>query len=314
MADVFKDRQDTVLGHILLPGAFNSTSYACDVANGISPDAPAVVRAFWGEEDNTENEANRQRVVDWATMQDRRLAQQLEDGIRFIEINVTMKEGIITTWHSVYGVPIDEVLDDIVSFAVTWPDEIVLITLGLTMDTADWPLLGDALTTPRQNGLSFCDLVYNGANDIALTPLTEIHTQGRNLIWSPEGDLRTYLETRGDCPLSHGLIDRYWSLTITPEGVATALEASLSTRDPQHMLINDFVFSLDGAASPFDQANYILGYAGVKEASQALGFSGDFPGRLISTYDTEAKINVLAGAYYEDTNLVEAAIAENRLR
>lgn len=105
MTDTYADRQDTPLARVLLPGAFNSTSYTVDVDKGISPDAPAVVVAMWGD-DATANPDNRQLVVDWARTQDRSLAQQLDAGVRFLELNVTMKEGVVTTWHSVYGVPL----------------------------------------------------------------------------------------------------------------------------------------------------------------------------------------------------------------
>ncbi len=314
MADVFADRPDAQVGRVLLPGAFNSTSYACDAANGISPDAPEVVRALWGSEDAPADEANRERVVGWAKTQDRPVGQQLEEGIRFIELNVTLKDGVVTTWHSVYGVPLGDVLDEVVAFAVAWPDEVVVLTFGVSLDSGDWPLLADALTAPRADGVSLCDRIYDGAEDAALASLSDIRARGRNLIWAPDGDLRTFLESRGDCVLSRGTTDRIWSLTVAPAGVEEALEASVDTRDPQHLLLNDFVFSLDGAASVLEQATYISTYPGLREASQALGFAGDFPGRLIETYDAGGNMNVLAGAFYEDTTLVEAAIAANRAR
>ena len=47
-------------------------------------------------------------------------------------------------------------------------------------------------------------------------------------------------------------------MTVTPEGVEAALDASVDVRDPRHLLVNDFVFSLDGSASVFEQANYIF--------------------------------------------------------
>ncbi len=313
MSDVFVDRPDTTVGSILLPGAFNSTSYACDAAYGMSPGAPAVVRALWGDEDTTDNEENRDLIVAWAKTQDRPIARQLQEGIRFVEMNVTLKEGELVTWHSVYGLPLDGILDELVAFSVAQPDEVVLISFGLTLDSSSWPLFADALAQPRTDGFSLCDRVYDGAEPAALATLADIRSRQRNLIWSPSGDFRAYLESRGDCPLSQGIVDRSWSITVSPEGVESALAASVPTRDPEHILINDFVFSLDGAASTGEQLNYLTGYHGVQEASEALGFSGDFPERLIERYDVDGKMNVFAGAYYQDTLLIDAAIARNRL-
>ena len=98
-------------------------------------------------------------------------------------------------------------LDEVVAFALAWPDEVVVLTLGITLDNTDWPLLADALSAPRGDGASFCDLVYDGAEDAALASLSDVRTRGRNLIWAPDGELRAYLDTRGDCPLSHGIAD-----------------------------------------------------------------------------------------------------------
>ena len=72
MAEVFAASPDVPVGRILIPGAFNSSSYACDAANGMSPDAPGVVQALFGSEDTPNDDPNRQRVVDWAKTQDRR--------------------------------------------------------------------------------------------------------------------------------------------------------------------------------------------------------------------------------------------------
>jgi hypothetical protein len=312
MADVYADRPETTFGSILLPGAFNSTSYACDAAYGMSPDAPEVVRALWGDEETTGNEENRDLIVAWAKTQDRSIAQQLDDGIRFVEMNVTLKEGELTTWHSVYGLPLENILDELLAFAVAQPDEVILISFGLTLDSADWPQLADALARPRSGGVSVCDRIYDGTEPAALATLADIRSRQRNLIWTPSGELRDYLESRGDCPLSHGIADRSWSITVSPEGVEAALAASVAARDPEHLLINDFVFSLDGAASTGEQLSYLTGYHGVQEASKALGFAGDFPGQLIETYDVDGQMNIFAGAYYQDTTLIEAAIARNR--
>lgn len=313
MADVFVEQADAPLGQILLPGAFNSSSYACALDHGISPDAPAAVLALW-DDDPPEDHDNRPRIVAWSRTQGRSLGQQLLDGIRFLEINVTVRDGVLTTWHSVYGVPLAEVLDEVVAFSVAWPDEVVVLSFGFSVDSEDWPLLADALLAPRADGVSLCDRVYDGDGAAAMTTVGDVRERGRNLIWSPGGELRTWLEERGDCSLSRGGADRIWSITDTPQGVEDALTGSVDTRDPSRLLINDFAFSLDGADSIGSQVDYLLGYFGVQEASEALGFAGDFPTRLIETHDAGGNLNVLAGAWYQDTDLIEAAIARNRAR
>lgn len=313
MADVFTDRPDTPLGTVLLPGAFNSSSYACEMEHGISPDSPEAVLILWGPNE-TGNEAYRQRIVDWSKTQTLTIEEQLDAGIRFIEINLTMRDGELVTWHSVYGVPVGEVLDQVVAWSAAWPDEVVLLSFGLGSDEADREAFAEAMTAPRTDGLSVCDRVYDGPEDAAIASLGDIRDAGRNIVWAPGGDLRTFIEARGDCPMSSGGTDRSWSLTVSPDGVEEALAASVDSRDPGRLLINDFVFSLGASETGLEQAQYIAEYPGMRAASVDLGFAGDFPTRLVETYDTAGNMNVFAGAFVQDSTLVEAAIARNQER
>ena len=188
-----------------------------------------------------------------------------------------------------------------------------MLTFGLSLDEADWPTMANELVAPRADGTSLCDLIYGGSEDIAGATLGDIRASGRPLIWVPDGDLRAFLDARGDCPTSNGAIHRVWSIAGSPDVFEQALTDSVDTRDPNQLLIKNFAFSLDGTDST-DQVEIILGYMGTQDASIDLGFSGDFPSRLIAAYDDLDNMNILAGAYYEDTDLVEAAIAENTQR
>lgn len=313
MGAVYADHREVALGRILLPGAFNSTSYACDPLQGISPHAPESVLTLWGTSNPGETNAIRDRETDWAKHQDRPLAQQLEEGIRFLEINLTLKDGVLTTWHSVYGVPVDVVLDDVVAFAAAHPAEAIVLTFGLDLTPDDWPLLADALLAPRGGGPSMCDLLFDDPDNAATAALADLDAAGRNLVWGPDAELKAFLDGRG-CGTSTLVQDRRWSITTTPEGVSAALADSVDSRNPEHLLVNDFAFSLDGSATTEEQVGYVLGYASVREATEALGFAGDFPGRMITEHDANDNMNVFAGAMYQDTNLIAAAIAENEAR
>src|SRR4051812_18904707 len=90
MSDVFAGDDGVAIGKLLLPGAFNSSSYACAAPNGISPHAPELVASLWGSQDTGTDDLTRQRVVAWAKAQDRPIGEQLTDGIRSIEINITL--------------------------------------------------------------------------------------------------------------------------------------------------------------------------------------------------------------------------------
>lgn len=307
---------DIALRDLLLPGTFNSTSYACDAANGISPDATEATRILWEslDPDLGSDGLNRQRIVDWAKAQDRSLSEQLLDGIRALDVNFTMKDGVLTTWHSLYGEPLDNALDQIAGFAANHPTEIVLLSFGPSLDAADLPAFVDALAAPRADGISICDLLFTGPAPSATATLAEVRASRRNLIWGPTGDLATLFDSRGDCPTAPFLKDFQGSGSITTDGVVAKLEATVATRVPDMFLANDFFFYLATAGSDLEQAAILLKYASLAEALDGLGFSGDFPGELIGRFDDEAQMNVFSGGYYERTNLVEAVIERTRTR
>lgn len=307
---------ETALSELLLPGTFNSSSYACDAANGMSPDAPEVVRLLWDTLDpNPDNGGlNRQRVVDWSKAQDRSLSEQLLDGIRALDVNFTMKDGVLTTWHSVYGEPLDDALDQIVSFAVSHPSEIVLLSFGPSLDAPDLPAFVDALAAPRAGGVSLCDLLFTGPQPSATATLAEVRASGRTLIWGPTGDLAAVFDASGDCATAPFLKDYQGSQSVTTDGVISRLESTVAARTPGQFLHNDFFFYLGSAGSDLDQAGLLLAYGSLAEAMDALGFAGDFPKQLIDRFDGEQKMNVLSGGHYHETDLIEAVIERTRTR
>ncbi len=305
---------DIAMRELLLPGTFNSSSFACDAANGISPDAPEIVRLLWEAVDSGENGEGYDRVVGWSKAQDRSLAAQLLDGIRAIDVNLTRKDGALVTWHSVYGEPLDDALDPIVAFAVSHPSEVVLLSFGVSVEEAYWPEFIDALTAPRAGGVSVCDLLFTGSQPSATATLAEVRASGRNLIWAPSGDLATLFEARGDCPTAPFVKEYLGSGSTTTDGVIAKLEATVATRTPDVFQHNDFFFYLGAAASQFEQAALLGTYGSLAEAMDALGFSGDFPGELIERFDVDVQMNIFSGGHYDRTNLVEAVIERTRTR
>lgn len=307
---------DIALRDLLLPGTFNSSSYACAEANGMSPDAPDIVKLLWEnlEPGSGGTGLNRERIVGWSKTQDRSLREQLRDGIRSLDINLTRKDDRLVTWHSVYGEPLDDALDQVVDFAASHPSEVVLLSFGLTLDEADWPAFADALTAPRVDGISLCDLLFTGPEPSNTATLAAVRASGRNLIWAPGGDLATLFDARGDCPTAALSIEVRGSESTTPEGVIARLEETVATRAPDVFLKNDFFFYLGQAETDAKQASFLAEYASMADALDALGFSGAFPGELIERFDTEGKMNVFTGGYYERTNLVEAVIERTGTR
>lgn len=315
MDDVYPAGDDAVaVGRVLIPTAHNSTSYACAAQHGLAPESPAFVIALWGDDDTGLGNDMRKRVVDWARTQDVDVATQLVDGIRGLQLRFIVRDSVLVTWHSVYGVGIDVILDDVVAFAVAHPSEVIVAAFETPADPASFPLVHAAFVAPRADGRSLCSLLHSGDTDGAEVTVAALRDAGRTVVPVLDPALRAYLAEQGDCPTASATLDSAWSITTTPEGVSARMAATVSSRVDGHLLQNDVVFSLDGAADPITQAGFVLDYPTLREAEVALGFSGDFAGQMIDAHDADGDMNLLSADLYEDTNLVEAAIAANRAR
>lgn len=314
VGEVFDGADDVPLGAILLPGTHDSASYGCSADLGISPHAGEPLLSLWDLPGADAGGAGRETVVGWAHTQDQTLAEQLEGGVRSVDVRVTTREGALVTWHSVYSVPLDEVLDDVVAFAAHHPTEPVVLGFGLDLADGDLPAFAAALAAPRDGGVSLCDLLFDGADSVADVPLGTLQRSGRNVVWGVDGPLRDRLGRLVDCPQSNLLLDGHWSRTTTPDGVAATLAATVADRPAGRMLANDFIFSLEGTSSVLEQAGFVTQYPTLRAAEVALGFADGFPGRLVATYDVDHRMNVLAGDFYEHTDLVAVARTANEAR
>lgn len=309
---VYADHGDLTLGDVLLPGTHDSASYGAAAENGLSPHSGDLLVGLWDLPGAEEPGGSRERVVGWARTQDRTLREQLDDGIRYLDVRVTVRDGELLTWHSVYSVPLSTALDDVVAFSVAHPRELVVVQFGLDLQAQDYPDFGDALTRPRADGVSFCDRLIDEDAAAATLSLDTLWTSERSLVWGADGELRTWLRDHTSCPTSKVPIEGHWSLATTPEVVADVLADTVDAHQGDSLLSNDFIFSLEGTSDRLAQLDFVSSYPTLMAAEEALGFSGDLPGRLIETYNVNGNMGVFAGDHYEATDLVSSAIAANQ--
>lgn len=148
MATVFADRADTTLSAIVIPGTHDSGAYAidvtppCDITPIAGTDAATVAGA----------RANPCVAADLARAQDRSLADQLADGIRYLDLRVgvpadrvlTRRQAVrkaprltadraakvpLVLQHTFVSVRLRTALAEIVRFAVAHPREQVLLDI-----------------------------------------------------------------------------------------------------------------------------------------------------------------------------------------
>ena len=167
---VYADDGDRTLGDVLFPGTHDSASYGVAVENGLSPHAGELLVSLWDLPGGDTEGGSQARVVGWARTQNLTIAEQLDAGARYLDLRVTERDGELLTWHSVYSVPLSVVFDDLVAFAAAHPLEPIVISFGLDLDAKQYGAFADALTAPRADDRSVCDLLID--QDVAASKVT----------------------------------------------------------------------------------------------------------------------------------------------
>ena len=124
MHDILKDRK---LNQIVLPGTHDSGTYRLD--KELAPDAEDIVKKLWqfkaegsfGIEDF---------ILGWAKCQDLTIYEQLQSGIRYIDLRVCWAKNNFHTCHSLLGDPTLTLLSDMKKFLNENPKEILCIKVG----------------------------------------------------------------------------------------------------------------------------------------------------------------------------------------
>eukprot|EP00796_Vickermania_ingenoplastis_P010656 gene10656-7403_t len=96
-------------------GSHNSGTYGIEESASIAPDAPSI---FSGVCSCFTRRLLRKLTVSWATCQRKTILEQLENGIRYLDLRVipnNENQKLVTT-HGVYAAPLDDIIQDILRF------------------------------------------------------------------------------------------------------------------------------------------------------------------------------------------------------
>jgi len=144
METYFPIIKDKPLGRLVIPGTHDSGSYdlidpwsVTDPRNfEISqldvgaPDKPPELRAVLA--------AGGSFAKGWGAAQSRNITQQLEDGIRSLDLRVAVdKKGVLRVCHGLYGDRIDKILDEVKQFSDAHTKEIIILSFWAFHDWAE---------------------------------------------------------------------------------------------------------------------------------------------------------------------------------
>ncbi len=127
--------KDKPLNQLVLPGSHDSGTHNLDgtwhrgVNDPFAPDTDDLKRglSFLGA-----------GYDKWAKAQERSIYQQLEDGIRYLDIRVCVdKSDNMKTCHGLYGASLAEVINDVVKFSNKYPKEPIFIDFNHFYDWSE---------------------------------------------------------------------------------------------------------------------------------------------------------------------------------
>ncbi|VDD87408.1 unnamed protein product [Enterobius vermicularis] len=112
------------LMNLAIPGSHHSGTCELNEESEITMDQPWCVRAL------TSNDTVRKAVYNWSKDQSLNILQQLEAGIRYLDVTVVAAVDNIFVAHGLYCMPIRELLRKVDEFTTAHPKEVVLIDIN----------------------------------------------------------------------------------------------------------------------------------------------------------------------------------------
>ena len=132
--------KDKPLNQLVIPGTHDTGTYSLDgtwhrgVKDPFAPDTDDLKRglSFLGS-----------GYTDWAKAQEKTVFEQLEDGIRYLDIRVCVdRSGRLKTCHGLYGVSLVDVINDIMKFSKKYPKEPILVDFNHFYDWSEKERMG----------------------------------------------------------------------------------------------------------------------------------------------------------------------------
>ncbi|MFA8450542.1 MAG: hypothetical protein ACEPOW_07600 [Bacteroidales bacterium] len=118
MEDIYKDRQETPLNEIVIPGAHDAATYKISMDNDWARDA-AWYKKLGGK----------RPAYFWSFTTRKSIYELLEIGVRDFDLRIEHNDNGYFSYHGLQSTPLSEIIDDYARFIHAHPKEIVIIEL-----------------------------------------------------------------------------------------------------------------------------------------------------------------------------------------
>ncbi len=164
MESIYSSKSSTPLNEIIIPGTHDSGTYDITSSSDFEPDtpwfflfAPGVVAAF-------------------AKSQAHDIGQQLDNGVRYIDLRLDWHDNDIWIVHSMYSDKLSNILDDVKSFAQSHSKEIIILDFNSLVDSGHY----DELDVMLQSKIG--SLLIDNSSYSADSSIGDLWNSGGNII------------------------------------------------------------------------------------------------------------------------------------
>lgn len=125
MADMQKQIGNLKLREVIFPGTHDSGTYDISTLSGFSPDVTPWINAIYAL--GLSPLVVKKVISDWAKAQGQNITEQLEGGIRYLDLRVCLNDKDMFVVHGMYAENINVVIDAVHNFVTQNNKEIVIL-------------------------------------------------------------------------------------------------------------------------------------------------------------------------------------------
>jgi hypothetical protein len=147
MGQISEEIQELPLNRLAIPGTHDSGTYSLTPTSELSPDLDIAdwIRTALNWMASDRETSIKQLTYNWAWAQNRTIRQQLDSGIRYLDIRLATHgpDEDVRIVHSMWGASLEDVVQQVADFLRVCPKEIVFLRLGTNKS--------GTLTTPSKH-------------------------------------------------------------------------------------------------------------------------------------------------------------------
>ncbi len=286
MHELYGARPQTLLRDVVIPGTHDAATYGISASSDVAKGQPFIYNLA------------KPVVAGWSLTQHRTTAEQLRDGIRYLDLRVTEHRGELVIVHGMISVSLLEVLQEVEDFCAAQPEEIVILDFQEmpgkahreSFNASLQKVLGARLVPDSfaADSVTFGQLWDAGKSVICLLKDGKL-ADAQPHFWKRS---RQFTHT--------------WANATDLERLRGRLEEDLAERDRDRFLCSFLTFT------PEVETIIQKGLMSGEDLQQLSSPLVDKPGLWIPDWlDRGLPVNIVAADFYDTTDLVSACLAAN---